>query len=183
MLSPTLPQDHQVFVILRRRFRFQYTLWVTVIEETYILMSCSKFSPSLCAPTLPSALSEELNAAALVPMEALLLQLLPFRPFADVVLQPDLREFRTCPLFKLFLQMPWQGWLKLHSVLILILILLFIKQPENNSLSFLTAGLSPEHELPQCLLLVNALGQLSSQTEEVLQLWYSGSQFSEETPR
>lgn len=72
-------------------------------------MSCSKFSPSLCAPTLPSALSEELNAAALVPMEALLLQLLPFRPFADVVLQPDLREFRTCPLFKLFLQMPWQG--------------------------------------------------------------------------
>ena len=59
-------------------------------------MSCSKFPPSLCAPALPSALSEELNAAALVPMEALLLQLLAFRPFVDVVLLPDLREFKTC---------------------------------------------------------------------------------------
>lgn len=148
-------------------------------------MSCSKFPPSLCAPKLPPSLSEELNAAALVPMEALLLQLLPFRPFADVVLQPDLREFKTCPLFMLFLQILWQGLIKNFTLLLLILILifLFIKQPENNSLSFLSAGLSPEHELPQCLLLVNALGQLSSQTEEVLQLWYSGSQFSEEMPR
>ncbi|XP_030289356.1 FIGNL1-interacting regulator of recombination and mitosis [Sparus aurata] len=116
-----------------KEFKFFLAKYCRCFHQLYLKI-ISKFSPSLCAPTLPSALSEELNAAALVPMEALLLQLLPFRPFADVVLQPDLR-------------------------------------------------LSPEHELPQCLLLVNALGQLSSQTEEVLQLWYSGSQFSEETPR
>lgn len=47
----------------------------------------------------------------------------------------------------------------------------------------LSAGLSPEHELPHCLLLVNVLGQLGSQPEEVQELWFSGSQFSEETPR
>jgi len=45
------------------------------------------------------------------------------------------------------------------------------------------AGLSPEHELPQCLLLVSIMGQLACQPEEVLQLWYAGSQFREETPR
>ncbi|XP_040896344.1 uncharacterized protein C1orf112 homolog isoform X2 [Toxotes jaculatrix] len=94
----------------------------------------SKFPPSLCAPALPTALSEELNAAALLPMVPLLLQLLPLRPFAEVVLQQDLR-------------------------------------------------LSPEHELPHCLLLVNVLGQLATQPEEVMQLWYTGSQFSEDTPR
>lgn len=57
-----------------------------------MLMSFSKFPPSLSAPTLPSALSEELSAAALVPMGALLLQLLAVRPFAEFVLQNDLRE-------------------------------------------------------------------------------------------
>ncbi len=66
------------------------------------LMSFSKFPPSLRAPTLASALSEELNAAALVAMDALLLQLLPLRPFAEVVLQSDLREFKACPQFGLF---------------------------------------------------------------------------------
>lgn len=65
------------------------------IFETCILMSFSKFPPSMCAPTLSSALSEELNAAALVPMDAFLLQLLPLRPFAEVVLQPDWREFKA----------------------------------------------------------------------------------------
>ena len=48
----------------------------------------------MCAPTLSSALSEELNAAALVPMDAFLLQLLPLKSFAEVVLQSDLREFK-----------------------------------------------------------------------------------------
>lgn len=47
----------------------------------------------------------------------------------------------------------------------------------------LSTGLNPEHKLPQCLLLVSVLGQLPSQPDEVLQLWYTGSQFSEETPR
>ncbi|TKS74537.1 hypothetical protein D9C73_008620 [Collichthys lucidus] len=77
---------------------------------------------------------KELNAAARVPIDALLLQVLPLRPFAEVVLQQDLR-------------------------------------------------LSRDHELPQCLLLVNILSQLATLPEEVLQLWYTGSQFSEETPR
>ncbi|KAI3368821.1 hypothetical protein L3Q82_025800 [Scortum barcoo] len=116
-----------------KEFKFFLTKYCSCFHQLY-LQVISKFPPSLYGPTLPSALAEELNAAALVPTDALLLQLLPLRPFAEVVLQPDLR-------------------------------------------------LSPEHELPQCLLLVNVLSQLSSQPDEVLQLWYTGSQFSEETPR
>ncbi|XP_044054735.1 uncharacterized protein C1orf112 homolog isoform X2 [Siniperca chuatsi] len=116
-----------------KEFKYFLTKYCSCFHQLY-LQIISKFPPSLCAPTLPSALSEELNAAALVPMDALLLQLLPLQPFAEVVLQQDLR-------------------------------------------------LSPEHGLPQCLLLVSVLGQLTSQPEEVLQLWYTGSHFSEETPR
>ncbi|XP_054458654.1 uncharacterized protein C1orf112 homolog [Anoplopoma fimbria] len=116
-----------------KEFKFFLTKYCNCYHQLY-LQIISKFPPSLCAPTLPSALSEELNAAALVPVDALLLQLLPLRPFAEIVLQHDMR-------------------------------------------------LTPDLELPQCLLLVSVLGQLASQPEEVLQLWYTGSQFSEETPR
>lgn len=65
-------------------------------------MSSSKFPPSLCAPALPSGLSEELNAAALVPMDALLLQLIPLRSFAEVVLQQDQRESELKLLYQLY---------------------------------------------------------------------------------
>ncbi|KAG7230827.1 hypothetical protein INR49_019641, partial [Caranx melampygus] len=116
-----------------KEFTFFLTKNCSCFHKLYLQVT-SKFPPSLCAPTLTIALSEELNAAALVPMDALLLQLLPLRPFAEVVLQQDMR-------------------------------------------------LNPEHELPQCLLLVSILGQLANQPEEVQQLWYTGSQFSEETPR
>lgn len=116
-----------------KEFKFFLTKYCSCYHQLY-LQIVSQFPPSLCAPTQPKALSEELNAAALVPMDALLLQLLPLRPFAEVVLQQDLR-------------------------------------------------LSPEHELPHCLLLVSVLSQLASQPEEVLQLWFTGSQFSEDTPR
>ncbi|XP_023260992.1 uncharacterized protein C1orf112 homolog isoform X1 [Seriola lalandi dorsalis] len=116
-----------------KEFKFFLTKYCSCFHKVY-LQIISKFPPSLCAPTLTMALSEELNAAALVPMDALLLQLLPLRPFAEVVVQQELR-------------------------------------------------LSPEHELPQCLLLVSVLGQLATQPDEVQQLWYTGSQFSEETPR
>ncbi|XP_034561014.1 uncharacterized protein C1orf112 homolog [Notolabrus celidotus] len=116
-----------------KEFKFFLTKFCHSYHQLY-LQIISKFPPSLCAPTLLLALSQELNAAALIPMDALVLQLLPLRPFAEVVLQKDLR-------------------------------------------------LTPEHELPHCLLLVSVLGQLSSQPEEVLKLWYTGSQFSEETPR
>ncbi|XP_074524313.1 FIGNL1-interacting regulator of recombination and mitosis [Halichoeres trimaculatus] len=116
-----------------KEFKHFLTKFCSGFYQLY-LQIISKFPPSLCAPTLPLVLSEELKAAALIPMEALLLQLLPLRAFAEIVLQKDLR-------------------------------------------------LSPEHELPQCLLLVNVLGQLAYQPEEVLKLWYTGSQFSEDTPR
>uniref|UniRef100_A0A9J8DE39 Fignl1 interacting regulator of recombination and mitosis n=1 Tax=Cyprinus carpio carpio TaxID=630221 RepID=A0A9J8DE39_CYPCA len=49
----------------------------------------SKFPPSVCAPSVPSALSEELRVAVLVPMDAMLTQLLSFQPFAESVLDPD----------------------------------------------------------------------------------------------
>ncbi|TMS20487.1 Uncharacterized protein E3U43_006980 [Larimichthys crocea] len=116
-----------------KEFKFFLTKYCSCFHQL-CLQIISNFPPSMCAPTLPSALSEELNAAARVPIDALLLQVLPLRPFAEAVLQQDLR-------------------------------------------------LSRDHELPQCLLLVNILGQLATQPEEVLQLWYTGSQFSEETPR
>uniref|UniRef100_A0A672P760 Si:dkey-97o5.1 n=1 Tax=Sinocyclocheilus grahami TaxID=75366 RepID=A0A672P760_SINGR len=95
----------------------------------YLQIHC-KFPPSVCAPSVPSALSEELRVAVLVPMDAMLTQLLSFRPFAESVLDPN------------------------HQC-------------------------STELRL----LLVNVLGKLSSQPEEVLWLWSDGSQFSEETPR
>ncbi|KAM3620181.1 uncharacterized protein V6R79_019427 [Siganus canaliculatus] len=116
-----------------KEFKFFLTKQCSSFHQLY-LQVISKFPPSMCAPALPLSLSEELKSAALVPMEALLLQLMPLRPFAEVVLQLEPR-------------------------------------------------LSPGHELPQCLLLVNVLGHLNTQPEEVLQLWYAGSQFSEETPR
>jgi len=53
----------------------------------------------------------------------------------------------------------------------------------NDLLTCWSAGLTPDHQLPQCLMLVSVLGQLASQPEEVLQLWYTGSHFSEDTPR
>ncbi|KAJ7986664.1 hypothetical protein DPEC_G00342230 [Dallia pectoralis] len=52
------------------------------------LQIASKFPPSLRAPLLPTPLSEEINGAALVPMDALLSQLLPLRNFAEAVLNP-----------------------------------------------------------------------------------------------
>uniref|UniRef100_A0A8C1GJ96 Si:dkey-97o5.1 n=1 Tax=Cyprinus carpio TaxID=7962 RepID=A0A8C1GJ96_CYPCA len=52
----------------------------------------SKFPPSVCAPSVPSALSEELRVAVLVPMDVMLTQLLSFQPFAESVLDPDHRE-------------------------------------------------------------------------------------------
>uniref|UniRef100_UPI003AAD2BB8 FIGNL1-interacting regulator of recombination and mitosis n=1 Tax=Centroberyx gerrardi TaxID=166262 RepID=UPI003AAD2BB8 len=116
-----------------KEFKSFLTKYCSCFHQLY-LQIISKFPPSLSAPALPSPLSEELNMAALVPMEALLSQLLPLRSFAEVVLQQDQRFSAEC-------------------------------------------------ELPQCLLLVSVLGQLASQPDEVLQLWYNGSQFSEETPR
>ncbi|XP_029988674.1 FIGNL1-interacting regulator of recombination and mitosis [Sphaeramia orbicularis] len=116
-----------------KEFKFFMTKYCSCFHQLY-LQIVSKFPPSLCSPTLPTALSEELNVAVLIHMDALLLQLLPLRAFAETVLQQGLR-------------------------------------------------LSPENDLPHCLLLVSALDQLTSQPEEVQLLWYTGSQFSEETPR
>ncbi|XP_047442468.1 uncharacterized protein C1orf112 homolog isoform X2 [Mugil cephalus] len=138
----TQSPEYKLFQKTAKMCRFFANTLVHYIKEFKFFLTncCSCFHQlylqimSLSAPALPVALSEELNAAALVPMDAFLIQLLALRPFAEVVLRQDLR-------------------------------------------------LSPEHELPQCLLLVNIMGKLGSQPEEVLQLWYTGSQFSEEIPR
>ncbi|XP_033821473.2 uncharacterized protein C1orf112 homolog [Periophthalmus magnuspinnatus] len=98
------------------------------------LQILSKFPPNLSSPLLPPGLSEELNVAARIPLDALLFQLLPLRAFAEAALQPNLK-------------------------------------------------LVPEHELSQCLLLVSVMDQLGSQPEDVQQLWYTGSLFSEEIQR
>ncbi|KAL6486016.1 hypothetical protein MHYP_G00054080 [Metynnis hypsauchen] len=52
------------------------------------LQVLSKFPPSLTAPSVPPGLGEELRTAVLVPMDAVLTQLLPMRPFAECVLTP-----------------------------------------------------------------------------------------------
>uniref|UniRef100_A0A673JVV5 Uncharacterized protein n=1 Tax=Sinocyclocheilus rhinocerous TaxID=307959 RepID=A0A673JVV5_9TELE len=54
------------------------------------------FPPSVCAPSVPSALSEELRVAVLVPMDAMLTQLLSFQPFAESVLDPDHSDTEFC---------------------------------------------------------------------------------------
>lgn len=143
----TQSPEHKLFQKSAKMCRFFGNTLVHYIKEFSIFMTkycncfyqlylqiISKFPPSLSSPLLPPALSEDLNVAARIPLDALLFQLLPLRPFAEVVLRPDLR-------------------------------------------------LIPEHELAQCLLLVNVMSQLVSQAEDVQQLWYSGSQFSEETLR
>ncbi|XP_077463161.1 FIGNL1-interacting regulator of recombination and mitosis isoform X2 [Stigmatopora argus] len=139
--------EHKLFQKTAKACRFFANTLVHYVKEfkAFLAKSCSlfhqlylqimsKFPPNVRAPALPPSLSEELNAAAVVPLDALLFQLIPLRPFAEIVLAEELH-------------------------------------------------ISPQHELPQCLLLTHVLDQLASQSEEVLSLWHSGSQFSEETPR
>ncbi|CAB1323789.1 unnamed protein product [Coregonus sp. 'balchen'] len=139
--------EYKLFQKTTKMCRFFANTLVHYIKEfkAFLSKSCrrfhqlylqivSKFPPSLCSPVLPSPLSEELSGAALVPMDALLSQLLPLRPFAESVLNPSQQ-------------------------------------------------LSPETELPHCLLLVNVMGQFPSHPDEALQLWYDGSHFPEDTPR
>ncbi|XP_013979202.2 FIGNL1-interacting regulator of recombination and mitosis isoform X2 [Salmo salar] len=139
--------EYKLFQKTTKMCRFFANTLVHYIKEfkAFLSKSCrrfhqlylqivSKFPPSLCSPVLPSPLSEELNGAVLVPMDALLSQLLPLRPFAESVLNPS-------------------------------------------------QHLSPETELPHCLLLVSVMGQFPSHPEEALQLWCDGSHFPEDTPR
>ncbi|KAI5090351.1 hypothetical protein C0J45_19212, partial [Silurus meridionalis] len=98
------------------------------------LQVLSKFPPCASAPSVPIGLVEELSSVVLVPLDAMLTQLLPMRSFVECVLTPAQKN-------------------------------------------------SPELALPQCLLLVNVLAKLGTQTDETLCLWYDGSQFSEETHR
>uniref|UniRef100_A0A8C7PZU4 Fignl1 interacting regulator of recombination and mitosis n=1 Tax=Oncorhynchus mykiss TaxID=8022 RepID=A0A8C7PZU4_ONCMY len=139
--------EYKLFQKTTKMCRFFANTLVHYIKEfkAFLSKSCgrfhqlylqivSKFPPSLCSPVLPSPLSEELNGAALVPMDALLSQLLPLRPFVESVLNPSQQ-------------------------------------------------LSPETELPHCLLLVSVMGQFPSHPEEALQLWCDGSHFPEDTPR
>uniref|UniRef100_A0A3Q3L195 FIGNL1 interacting regulator of recombination and mitosis n=1 Tax=Mastacembelus armatus TaxID=205130 RepID=A0A3Q3L195_9TELE len=90
-----------------KEFKFFLTKYCTCFHQLY-LQIVSKFPPSLSAPTLPAALSEELNAAGLVPMDALLLQLLPLRPFAEVVLHPEHKLPQCVLLVNVLDQLPSQ---------------------------------------------------------------------------
>ncbi|XP_072552075.1 FIGNL1-interacting regulator of recombination and mitosis [Salminus brasiliensis] len=139
--------EYKLFQKTTKMCRFFANTLVHYIKEfkPFLSKSCSrfhqlyleilsKFPPSPAAPSMPPGLAAELSAAVLVPMDAVLTQLLPLRPFAECVLAPA----QKC---------------------------------------------SPELALPQCLLLVDALGKLSSQPAETLCLWCDGSQFSEEMPR
>lgn len=81
----------------KKRLKEKSFQWQSNVHFT--LLSCSKFPPSLHAAALPSGLCEELKAAALVPMDALLLQLLPLHNFAEVLLQPDQRELNSSLLY------------------------------------------------------------------------------------
>lgn len=63
----------------------------------------------MCAPSVPSALSEELRVAVLVPMDAMLTQLLSFQPFAESVLDPDHSELLLANYYNNF-QGPLELW-------------------------------------------------------------------------
>ncbi|XP_060773326.1 FIGNL1-interacting regulator of recombination and mitosis isoform X2 [Neoarius graeffei] len=52
------------------------------------LQILSKFPPCTSAPSVPVVLVEELSSGVLVPMDAMLTQLLPMRPFVECVLTP-----------------------------------------------------------------------------------------------
>ncbi|XP_020369512.1 uncharacterized protein C1orf112 homolog isoform X2 [Rhincodon typus] len=100
----------------------------------FYLQMYSKFPPSLYAPVLSDGLYDQIASIVPVALDALVSQLLSFRPFVETVLQvnPDI---------------------------------------------------SLELALPQCLLLINIIGKLSSESCEIQSLWCSGSQISEEKPR
>uniref|UniRef100_A0A6Q2ZBE7 Uncharacterized protein n=1 Tax=Esox lucius TaxID=8010 RepID=A0A6Q2ZBE7_ESOLU len=93
---PTTSPEYKLFQKTTKMCRFFANTLVHYIKEfkAFLPKSCSrfhqlylqivsKFPPSLCAPLLPTPLFEELNGAALVPMDALLSQLLLLRSFAE----------------------------------------------------------------------------------------------------
>ncbi|XP_072367278.1 FIGNL1-interacting regulator of recombination and mitosis isoform X2 [Scyliorhinus torazame] len=104
-----------------------------ILHHLYLQMY-SKIAPSLYAPILSDGPCDQIASVVPVALDALVSQLLFFRPFVEMVLQ-DNQDF------------------------------------------------SLELTFPQCLLLMNVMGKLPSQSWEVQSLWCSGSQFSEERPR
>ncbi|XP_051867140.1 uncharacterized protein C1orf112 homolog [Pristis pectinata] len=104
-----------------------------LLHHLYLQMYC-KFPPSLYAPVLPDGSYEQIACIVPVALDALVSQLMSYRPFVEIVLLDNL-DFCS------------------------------------------------ELAFPQCLLLINIMDKLPSQSEEVQNLWCSGSQFSEEKPR
>ncbi|XP_078074508.1 FIGNL1-interacting regulator of recombination and mitosis isoform X2 [Mustelus asterias] len=104
-----------------------------LLHHLYLQMY-SKFTPSLYAPILSAGPCDQIASVVPVALDALVSQLLPFRPFVETVLR-DNQDF------------------------------------------------SSELAFPQCLLLMNVMGKLPSQSWEVQSLWCSGSRLSEERPR
>lgn len=93
--------EYKLFQKTTKMCRFFANTLVHYIKEfkPFLAKSCSrfhqmylqilsKFPPSLSASSVPQGMGEELSAAVLVPMDAVLTQLLPLRPFAECVLAP-----------------------------------------------------------------------------------------------
>ncbi|XP_069794390.1 FIGNL1-interacting regulator of recombination and mitosis isoform X2 [Narcine bancroftii] len=104
-----------------------------LLHHLYLQMYC-KFPPSLYAPILPDGSYDQIACIVPVALDALVSQLMSYRPFVEIVLQDNL-------------------------------------------------DLCSELTFPQCLLLMNIMDKLPSQSEEVQSLWCSGAQFSEENSR
>uniref|UniRef100_UPI00398F659C FIGNL1-interacting regulator of recombination and mitosis isoform X2 n=1 Tax=Pristiophorus japonicus TaxID=55135 RepID=UPI00398F659C len=104
-----------------------------LLHHLYLQMY-SKFPPSLYAPVLSDGPCDQIACVVPVALDALISQLLLFRPFVEMVLLDNL-DFCS------------------------------------------------ELALPQCLLLVNIMDKLPSQSWEVQSLWCSSNQFPEEKLR
>ncbi|XP_078264149.1 FIGNL1-interacting regulator of recombination and mitosis [Rhinoraja longicauda] len=104
-----------------------------LLHHFYLQMYC-KFPPSINAPILPDGSYDQIACIVPVALDALVSQLLSYRPFMEMVLQDNL-DFCS------------------------------------------------ELAFPQCLLLLNIMDKLLSQSEVVQSLWCSGNQISEEMTR
>ncbi|XP_032884136.1 uncharacterized protein C1orf112 homolog isoform X1 [Amblyraja radiata] len=104
-----------------------------LLHHLYLQMYC-KFPPSINAPILPDGSYDQIACIVPVALDALVSQLMSYRPFMEIVLQDNL-DFCS------------------------------------------------ELAFPQCLLLLNIMDKLPSQSEVVQSLWCSGNQISEEKTR
>lgn len=77
-----------------KQFLFKQFLFSVfcLCQVSVIFFLLRKFPPSVFALSFPPALIEDLRVSVLVPMDAMLMQLLSFHPFAESVLDPGHRK-------------------------------------------------------------------------------------------